>query len=93
MVSLDEAHAKGLVIGLAGESGIQYRREIDDLAVNDPDVLNLILLALERLQTDEGGYKKQDKMGYFQIAGRSWAVLVYHHIHMLICQAFMVSQQ
>lgn len=70
MISLDDAQANGVVIGLGGESGVQYRREIDDLAVNDPDVLNLILLALEKVQADEGGYKKQDKMGYFQIAGR-----------------------
>ncbi|OJD40032.1 tyrosinase [Diplodia corticola] len=67
MGSLAQAQADGVVIGLKGLSGIHPRREIDDLVVNEPDMFNLFILALESLQKDEGAH--QNKMGYFQIAG------------------------
>lgn len=67
MGSLAQAQDDGVVIGLHGISGIQPRREIDDLVVNEPDMFNLFLLALESLQKDEGEH--QNKMGYFQVAG------------------------
>ncbi|KAL1618339.1 hypothetical protein SLS54_007316 [Diplodia seriata] len=67
MGSLAQAQTDGVVIGLHGVSGIQPRREIDDLVLNEPDMFNLFLLALESLQKDEGAH--QDKMGYFQVSG------------------------
>ncbi|KAL1639607.1 hypothetical protein SLS58_007807 [Diplodia intermedia] len=67
MTSLAYAQAYGVVVGLKSASDVQPRREIDDLVVNEPDMFNLFLLALEALQKDYGGW--QDKMSYFQIAG------------------------
>jgi hypothetical protein len=60
---LSAAQQNGYVIGLDSVSGTQPRLEIDDLAANDEDVFNLFILALAKLQKDDG------KMGYFQIAG------------------------
>ena len=68
MVDLKDAQKDGIVIGLKNISGVLERREIDKVLLKEPDVFNLYLLALERLQEDKEG--KQDKMGYFQVAGR-----------------------
>ena len=69
-ITIDQAQDKGFVVGLKDASGTQPRREIDDLAKNDPDVFNLYILALAAMQADKG------KMGYFQIAGTSFHVTV-----------------
>lgn len=67
MASLAFGQAHGVVVGLKSVSDVKPRREIDDLVVNEPDVFNLFLLALEYLQKDTGQW--QDKMSYFQVAG------------------------
>ncbi|KAK7698938.1 hypothetical protein SLS57_012491 [Botryosphaeria dothidea] len=67
MASIAQAQANGVVVGLKSVSEVKPRREIDDLVVNEPDVFNLFLLALESLQKSQGG--KEDKMSYFAIAG------------------------
>lgn len=67
MASLAYGQAHGVVVGLKSVSDVKPRREIDDLVVNEPDVFNLFLLALEYLQKDTGQW--QDKMSYFQVAG------------------------
>lgn len=64
--SLPDAHGAGIVTGLRDVSGILPRRELDDLMTNDPDVFNLYILALDKLQKAD----VDDKMGYFRIAGR-----------------------
>ncbi|KAB2569580.1 Tyrosinase [Lasiodiplodia theobromae] len=61
--TLETAQDDGVVIGLKSLSNVEQRLEIDELLVKHPDVFNLFLLALERLQQD------QSKMGYFKIAG------------------------
>lgn len=69
MASIAQAQANGVVVGLKSVSEVKPRREIDDLVVNEPDVFNLFLLALESLQKSQGG--KEAKMSYFAIAGLS----------------------
>lgn len=49
MASIAQAQANGVVVGLKSVSEVKPRREIDDLVVNEPDVFNLFLLALESL--------------------------------------------
>ena len=73
MDALKQAQKDGVVLGLKNVSGIIPRVDIDVLLSEQPDTFNLFLLALEALQshvdpkTEEE--LKQDKMGYFQIAG------------------------
>lgn len=66
--TLETAQDDGVVIGLKSLSNVEQRLEIDELLVKHPDVFNLFLLALERLQQD------QSKMGYFKIAGIPHAI-------------------
>ncbi|KAF5635886.1 tyrosinase precursor (monophenol monooxygenase) [Fusarium sp. NRRL 52700] len=81
MDQLNEAHDKGVVLGLAG-FGTGQRLDIDVMLTEQPDTFNLYLIALMELQgmkdlpwpTPEG-YSFQDgsqadlKMSWFQITG------------------------
>ena len=59
----DEDH---VVLGLKSVSDVLPRQDIDILCRDDPDVLNLFILALAALQHESMTNKW---MGYFQIAG------------------------
>jgi hypothetical protein len=67
-ISLHDSQREGFVVGLEATSGVQHRRELDDLVKNDPDVFNLYILALAKLMEAD----VDDKMGYFRIAGKSY---------------------
>lgn len=68
MVTLDEAQAKGIVLGLNEVTGeVRDRLDIDELLFRHPKTFNLYLLALADLQNADKSNK--DKMGWFQIAG------------------------
>ena len=55
-----------VVLGLKSVTGVLPRQDIDILLGDDPDVLNLFLLALAAIQADK---MNKEWMGYFQIAG------------------------
>ena len=68
MVTLDEAQAQGIVLGLNEVTGeVRDRLDIDELLFRHPKTFNLYLLALTDLQNEAASNK--DKMGWFQIAG------------------------
>lgn len=68
MVTLDEAQAQGIVLGLNEVTGeVRDRLDIDELLLRHPETFNLYLLALADLQNEVTSNK--DKMGWFQIAG------------------------
>lgn len=75
--SLDEAHQKGLVVGLKDVNGVKERLDIDVLMLKYPDTFNLLILALLELKGETVPWKidpdfvvkKTDKMSYHQIAG------------------------
>lgn len=69
-ISIQDAQRDGFVVGLNAVSGVQPRRELDDLMTNDPDVFNLFILALTSMMKAN----VDDKMGYFRIAGESCIV-------------------
>ena len=55
-----------VILGLKPVSGIIPRRDIDIVCRDDPDILNLFILALVDLQDET---MTENWMGYFQIAG------------------------
>ena len=66
--NLDKAQADGVVIGLGKVTkNIANRLDIDVLLTQDPQVFNLLILALHDVQKDEG--EIQNKMHWFQVAG------------------------
>ena len=67
MDRLRQATRDGVVVGLREVAGIEPRRDIDWLLLNQPDTFNLFLLALKELQDDPDSEKL---MGYYQIAGK-----------------------
>lgn len=71
MASITDFQAKGIVAGLASAPDAKPlpRYEIDDLMAKHPDTFNLFLLALERLQDENEGKKKNKWMSYFEVAG------------------------
>ena len=74
---LDEAHKRGVVVGLRDVAGVAPRLDIDVLLLNHADTFNLLLIALMELKAEnlpweiDDGFKvkKADKMSYFQLAG------------------------
>jgi hypothetical protein len=57
------------VIGLGDVTGeVGVRRDIDDLALNEPEAFNVFVIALKRLQDPS---RASNYMDYFQIAGIS----------------------
>lgn len=64
---LVEAHNKGIVLGLKDVAGIVPRLDIDVLLHDYPKTFNLYVLAFDELQQKSD---INDRMGYFQIAGR-----------------------
>ncbi|KAB2569108.1 Polyphenol oxidase 4 [Lasiodiplodia theobromae] len=68
MASITDFQAKGIVAGLASAPDAKPlpRYEIDDLMAKHPDTFNLFLLALERLQDENEGKKKNKWMSYFE---------------------------
>ena len=69
MVTLEEAQQKGIVIGLNEVTGeVRPRLDVDEFLSQHPKSFNLYLLALAELQDEK--LSNNDKMGWFQIAGR-----------------------
>ena len=69
MTSLDEAQKKGIVLGLKDATAqLRERLDVDELLSRYPKTFNLFLLALAELQDETKS--NNDKMGWFQIAGR-----------------------
>ena len=69
MTSLDEAQKKGIVLGLnVATVQLRERLDVDELLSRYPKTFNLFLLALAELQDETKS--NNDKMGWFQIAGR-----------------------
>ena len=69
MTSLDEAQKKGITLGLKDATGqLRERLDVDELQLRYPKTFNLFLLALAELQDE--AKSNNDKMGWFQIAGR-----------------------
>ena len=67
---LKDANVQGRVIGLKDVTGkFLDRVDIDEMLTKSPKTFNLFLLALEYLQDEKTS--RNDKMSYFQIAGRS----------------------
>jgi hypothetical protein len=57
------------VIGLQDVTGITgLRRDIDDLALNEPEAFNVFIIAFTKLQ-DPSSQRTNNPMSYFQIAG------------------------
>lgn len=81
MVSLEEAHKDGLVVGLKDVNGVKERLDIDILLLKHPDTFNLLVMALKEIKGEEVPWKidpdfmvrKEDKMSYYQMAGKSEA--------------------
>ena len=67
---LQAAQAKGVVLGLNGISDVDVvpRLDIDVFLHNHPEAFNLFIIAFDKLQNET---KSNDRMGYFQIAGRN----------------------
>lgn len=76
---LNEAHQKGLVVGLRDATGgVVPRIDIDELLLKHPLTFNLLIIALKELKSEkdvtwpvpaEFKVAKGDKFSYFQIAG------------------------
>lgn len=62
---LNEAQAKGVVVGLNSAGSVVDRVEIDEYLFKDPIGFNLYLLALNELHS-----QYDDKMGFGKIAGK-----------------------
>lgn len=70
MTTLDDAQKQGIVIGLKGVTNeSRDRLDVDELLLKYPKTFNLFLLALVELQDE--AKSNNDKMGWFQIAGRA----------------------
>lgn len=73
MADLNTAQARGFATGLPG-FGVVPRQDIDVLLQKEPDTFNLFVLALRELQQEKPGQNPplwQDKMSFFQLAGKS----------------------
>jgi hypothetical protein len=68
VTTVAEAQRAGVVLGLPDVDGKHVpRRDVDDLLLNEPDTFNLFLLALIDLKKDSN---RDEKMGYYQLAGK-----------------------
>lgn len=86
MDKLNEAHDKGVVLGLRDVAGVGERLDIDVMLTTQPDTFNLFLIAMMELQgqnplgsTPDPSFKSKDKMSYFQLAGMLFAPLIILH--------------
>lgn len=75
---LNEAHQKGLVVGLRDVAGVEQRLDIDELLLAHPVRFNLLVLAFKELKGEddvswpvpaEFKVAKTDKFSFFQMAG------------------------
>lgn len=93
MTTLDDAQEKGIVIGLSGETDKPVSRlDVDELLLEHPKTFNLFLLALVDLQDAEKS--RNDKMGYFQVAGMTNVLIMYHiqaNYNYLLCRYPWIS--
>ncbi|KAF9772953.1 hypothetical protein IL306_009291 [Fusarium sp. DS 682] len=77
MEKLNQAHEKGVVLGLHEVAGVAERLDIDVMLMTQPDTFNLFLIALMELKgmkvtwdiPSDYSFTPEDKMSWFQIAG------------------------
>jgi hypothetical protein len=77
MTDLNTAVSRGLATGVQG-FGVVPRLDIDVLLQREPDSFNLFVLALRELQQEKPGQNPplwQDKMSFYQLAGKMFAIL------------------
>ena len=90
MAILDEAQKNGVVIGLRDVTGqVRERLDVDELLSTYPNTFNLFLLALSEIQDEHKS--NNDKMGWFQIAGKAFPQKKFVVTDLLYAQVFMVS--